>query len=221
MKKIPLQEKAEIMSSHIFTGGPVDQFEIVGRQQFCLLINEGLNPDSLILDVGCGALRGGYWLIHFLRPKHYHGIEPNRTMLETALDNLFEPIIIKEKLPQFDYNFEFDFSVFGKKFNFFLARSIWTHASKLQIKNMLDGFNENSVDGAVFLTSYLSASWPFYRDYNGSEWVGLSHDSNSRGLVRHRFSWIQAQCETRHLSVQELNYGIFNKQRWLQIRKNS
>lgn len=221
MPDMTLQDKARLMSTQIFTGGPVDQFEIAGRMQFSLLIREGLNPDSKILDVGCGALRGGFWLIHFLKPGHYYGIEPNKAMVDMALEYLFDPIFVQEKQPQIDYNSKFDFSIFGKKLDFFLARSIWTHSSKLQIERMLDGFKENSEDGAVFLTSYLRASWPFHRDYKGSEWVGKSHESDAPGLVRHRFSWIQTQCTRRQLKVQELDYGIFNRQRWLKISKVS
>jgi hypothetical protein len=221
MLEMTLQDKARLISTHIFTGGPVDQFEIIGRLQFALLIREGLNPDSKTLDVGCGALRGGFWLIHFLRQGHYHGIEPNKAMVDTALEYLFDPIFIQEKQPQIDYNSDFDFSVFGKKLDFFLARSIWTHASKLQIKIMLDGFKDNSTDGAVFLTSYLRVSWPFHRDYKGNEWVGKSHESDAPGLVRHKLSWIQAQCASRQLKVRELDYGIINRQKWLIISKVS
>jgi hypothetical protein len=37
-----------------------------------------------VLDVGCGALRVGYWLIHFLEPENYYGIEPKKRMLGTG-----------------------------------------------------------------------------------------------------------------------------------------
>ena len=44
------------------------------------------------------------------------------------------------KRPRFGTNPHFDTSVFGEKFDFFLAYSIWTHASKGQIQAMLDSF---------------------------------------------------------------------------------
>ena len=71
-----LQKKAEELSSTIFLGGPTKFIEIVGRLQLIILLKEGLYPDSKVLDIGCGCLRGGYWLIHFLNPNCYFGIEP-------------------------------------------------------------------------------------------------------------------------------------------------
>jgi hypothetical protein len=99
-----------------------------------LLLKEGLYPESKVLDIGCGCLRVGYWLIHFLNPRCYFGMEPNRRMLEAGIEKILEPGLIDLKRPRFDCNADFDFSVFGERFDFFVARSIWTHASKTQIK---------------------------------------------------------------------------------------
>jgi hypothetical protein len=134
-----LQEKAVELSKHVFTGGPVEEFERVGRHQFITLLGQGLNLNSRVLDIGCGCLRAGYWLIHFLDPDCYFGIEPNRAMLETGLSSLLEPGLAEAKRPRFDHNADFNLTVFGERFDFVLARSIWTHASKTQIETMLDG----------------------------------------------------------------------------------
>ena len=48
--------------------------------------------------------------------------------------------------------------MFGVKFDFFLAYSIWTHASKTQIATMLSSFAATSQPKAVFLASYYPAS---------------------------------------------------------------
>ena len=64
-----MQEIAQMLHSQgIFTGGPPQYFEIVGRLQLATLVREGIYPQSKVLDVGCGCLRGGYWVIHFLDP---------------------------------------------------------------------------------------------------------------------------------------------------------
>jgi SAM-dependent methyltransferase len=214
-----LQHKAELLAKDTFLGGPVRDFERVGRLQLITLLRAGLYPQSKVLDIGCGCLRGGYWLIHFLAPGHYFGIEPNRAMLEAGLHHLLEPEVLRTKQPRFDHNSSFDASVFGEKFDFFLARSIWTHASKGQIAQMLDSFVLSSAGGAVFLTSYLRARWPIFRDYTGSEWVGKSHESSRRGLVFHRLDWIRAECDQRGLSVIELKEERYNGQVWLKVAK--
>jgi hypothetical protein len=71
------------------------------------------------LDIGCGCLRAGYWLIHFLNPRCYFGMEPNRTMLEAGIEKILEPGLIDLKRPRFDCNADFDFSIFGERFDFF------------------------------------------------------------------------------------------------------
>jgi SAM-dependent methyltransferase len=75
----------------IFTGGPPQLFESAGRLQFSTLIREGLWPHSKVLDIGCGALRAGYWLVRFLEPERYYGIEPNRKMLDKGIEYVLTP----------------------------------------------------------------------------------------------------------------------------------
>jgi len=41
-----------------------------------------------LLDIGCGALCGGYWMINFLRPGCYFGVEPNTFMFEEGVKHL-------------------------------------------------------------------------------------------------------------------------------------
>ena len=63
-----LQKKAELLGEKTFLGVPIIDFEKGGREHFIYLLAAGLNPCSKIVDLGCGVLREGYWLIHFLRP---------------------------------------------------------------------------------------------------------------------------------------------------------
>lgn len=82
----------------VFTGGPPELFESAGRLQISTLIREGLNPDSKLLDVGCGCLRAGYWLVRFLDPECYFGIEPNQQMLEAGIKNCLTPQLVLESV---------------------------------------------------------------------------------------------------------------------------
>lgn len=153
-----VQQRAERLAAEMFIGGPVKWFEQAGRMQFEVLLHEGLQPTSKVLDVGCGALRAGYWLLHFLEPGCYFGIEPNQTMLQAGIDRILEPGLLERSKPTFSSLENFDFSTFGTRFDFVLARSIWTHASKAQICDMLDSFASTASRTGVFLTSYRPAS---------------------------------------------------------------
>jgi SAM-dependent methyltransferase len=152
------QAQSERLAETTFLGGPPADFERVGRLGFEVLLREGLLPSSRVLDVGCGALRVGYWLMRFLDSGCYFGIEPNREMLRVGLEELLEPEVVQRAEAHFSHNDDFDFSVFGERFDFVFARSIWTHASKPQIHAMLASFAATSAPGGVFLASYHPAS---------------------------------------------------------------
>jgi SAM-dependent methyltransferase len=154
-----LQERSErIAAEGIFLGGPTVDFERVGRLSFDVLLREGLRPGSRVLDFGCGALRVGYWLMRFLEPGCYYGIEPNSAMLQVGLDRLLEPDVVARAQAHFADNDDFDLSVFGVAFDYVLARSIWTHTSREQISTMLGSFAASSAPAGMLLATYHPAT---------------------------------------------------------------
>jgi SAM-dependent methyltransferase len=153
-----LQEKSERLAETTFLGGPQGHFERVGRLCFEVLLKEGLRPSSRVLDVGCGALRAGYWLMRFLDTGCYFGVEPNREMLRVGLEEIVQPDVLARAGARFAHNDDFDFSVFGERFDFVLARSIWTHTSKAQIRTMLSSFAATAAPEGAFLASYHPAT---------------------------------------------------------------
>ena len=213
-----LQQRAELLGAHTFLGVPVRDFEAGGRELFITLLNAGLTPDATLVDIGCGVLRGGYWLIHFLEPGRYCGIEPHAGRLAMGTGTILEPGVLDAKRPRFDTNPRFDTSVFGERFDFFLAYSVWTHASKPQIRTMLDAFLRDARDDAVFLASYLPAGWG-RPDYRGDAWFGTSHESDVPGCIHHDRRWIRAECERRGLTARELGRDRTYRQSWLAIAR--
>lgn len=207
----------ELMQQQGFMGVPLQTFEQAGRNQLIALLNQGLNPESTVLEIGCGCLRVAYWLIRFLDQDCYHGIEPARPRVDYGIRYILEPEVVKLKRPRFDHNAEFDASAFNTRFDFFLAGSIWTHASKEQIQATLDCFIRYSRPTSVFLTSYLPARSPD-EDYQGDSWVGTSHTSDVPGVVRHSLRWIEATCRDRGLRVKQLPDEAFDDQTWLRIQ---
>jgi len=213
----------KLQSEGIFTGGPPQLFESAGRLQLSTLVREGLYPSSRLLDIGCGCLRAGYWLVRLLDVGCYYGIEPNAKMLQAGIDYVIGPELQTAKKPSFATNDRYDFSVFGVKFDAFLARSVWTHAPKSQIQTMLDGFVQHSTPDAFFLTSYYPARW-FKRgswDYRGANWRGRSHLSTKPDQVCHKLSWIEAQCRSRGLFLREVDEPPFNGQHWLMLSRKA
>lgn len=206
------------MAAEGFLGVPVATFEAAGRSQLIELLKHGLRHESKFLDFGCGCLRIAAWVIPFLDADCYFGVEPARKRVELGLRYIMPPEVVRDKRPRFDHNDSFDSSPFGERFDFFLARSIWTHASKRQIEATLNSFVRDGNDGATFLTSYLPAE-SAEDDYTGDVWVGTSHESDVPGVIRHRLSWLVEQCANRGLTVEELPGFDCDQQLWLRITR--
>jgi SAM-dependent methyltransferase len=213
----------EAIGKHLnedFLGGPAELFDVAGREQLIVLLEHGLLYTSRVLDIGCGCLRGGRWIMSVLEPGHYFGIEPQRAMVEKGLQRFVDPKIIEIKAPHFDYNDRFDFSVFGETFTHFMARSIWTHASKSQIETMLDGVVACGEANAILLASFRPPRM-FGRngDYKGDHWVGRSHTSEIGGMVTHSYRWIERACDRRGLRSHRLDRPPVGKQWWIAVSK--
>jgi cyclopropane fatty-acyl-phospholipid synthase-like methyltransferase len=70
--------------------GPADLWAMKRRFQFEFLTSRGLRPEHRLIDVGCGALRGGIPLIEYLDTGHYTGIEARAAVLDEGRKELAE-----------------------------------------------------------------------------------------------------------------------------------
>ena len=214
-----VQAQAEAMIERYgFLGVQRWNFAEGGRQRFAILVDAGLRPESKLLDIGCGCLRVAAWVMRYLAPGGYCGIEPARERVAHGREYLFDDATWERQRPRFDHNAGFDTGVFGERFDYFFACSIWTHASKPQIEIMLDGFLRHTNPGAVFLASYLPAESPA-DDYQGTTWVGTSHESSTPGVIRHSLDWIRGQCARRELALDELPGRDTDDQLWLKVTR--
>ena len=108
-------------------------WEELGRLQFDTLLREGLETRHRLLDIGCGALRGGIHFIEYLDRGHYAGIDisegildAGRRLLPSDLGEKKAPVLIQNKdleLKEFDNNM----------FDFLLAQSLFTHLPEDEI----------------------------------------------------------------------------------------
>ena len=209
LNRIPL------FSSVVFLGGNWDIFFQVGIMQLELLQSQGLDKDDYVLDIGSGCFRGGLWVCKYLSSNRYYAIEPNKVMVYFGLRHVLQKDLCKKKKPTIHHNTDFTFSAFQKKFDYVIARSIWTHASKGQIMIMLEEFIHCSSPKGMFLASYIPTNGR--EEYEGEEWIGRSHTSEIGGYVYYSFSWIQTICQQYNLHVEELSDFIIGEQIWLKI----
>lgn len=139
--------------------------------------------------------------------REHHAVEPVRERVDTAAKLLGIDINTY-------YNDDWEFPDID--FDFVLARSIWTHASKDMIAKMISEFAENSSPQGRFLTSFRSAEND-RQDYKETEWVGKVLKSDRAGMVRHSLEWVRNECWKHDLEVEPVGeqYG----QTWLLITR--
>lgn len=213
-----LEEKAaELERRGIFLGGPLHKFVRGGRCQLEVLLQNGLTPNDRVVDVGCGCLRGGWWIINFLRPGRYFGIEPNRQMLEAGIDVMLGPDLLAEKQPQFSNTDDFDLTVFAATFEFAIARSVWTHASRDQIRTMLRSFLKCSHKHSLIVASILPPGEK-EKESAGTAWVGKSHISQVEGMAKYSLATVRNICREEGYEATPLDIG--EGQRWLLVKRD-
>lgn len=107
--------------------GPPEHYDFMGATQFRLVTAFGLREDHVYLDIGCGSLRAGKLILQYLLPGGYHGIEPNRWLIDDAIANEIGETLIRIKEPRFSHSDDFDLQGFGRSFDFLMAQSIFSH----------------------------------------------------------------------------------------------
>lgn len=144
-----------------------DNYDVVAALQFTLLTALGLREHHYLLDIGCGSLRGGRLFIPYLLPNRYFGIEPEAWLVEDGIKNELGESIIALKKPNFVYDRSFNLEVFGRKFDFLLAQSIFSHASAAQIRTCVASARKVMEPHAIFVANFVESNV----NYEGDEWV--------------------------------------------------
>ncbi|HYC94419.1 MAG TPA: class I SAM-dependent methyltransferase [Sphingomicrobium sp.] len=109
-----------------FIGGMWDE---IGGLQMSFLEANGLKPDNVLLDIGCGSLRLGVRAVEFLEPGNYWGTDLNRELLDAGYEKEIVPAGLSAKLPreQLVTDEEFDFAGVPTSIDFAIATSVFTH----------------------------------------------------------------------------------------------
>lgn len=139
-------------------------FDLIGRIELALLIQEGLRPDHTVVDFGCGTGRLAIHLVPFLDGGHYIGIDIARSMLERAgrlLDERAAPSRcrtewVKQTSPQF--------ALPDDCVDFMCAFSVFTHMEHEDSYRYLLDARRVVRPGGRFLLSCLPMSLPIARE---------------------------------------------------------
>ena len=84
----------------------------IGEDNFRYLLARRLRPEHKFLDFGCGSLRNGVWIIRFLNPGNYYGIDADRWQLEAGARVEIPLHDLGTKVPRLLHNSEFRIDFF-------------------------------------------------------------------------------------------------------------
>lgn len=129
----------------------------VGELQFEYIKAHGLKPDHRLLDIGCGALRGGLHFIRYLERGHYHGLDINPSLIEAGRRELDAVGGLEDRDPQLLVDSGFAASRFGVRFDFALAVSVFTHLPMNHIVRCLVEVRKVLNPGAQLFASHFEA----------------------------------------------------------------
>lgn len=147
--------------------GPLKQYDFMGATQFRLLCTLGLRANHHILDFGCGSLRAGRLFITYLDESRYFGIEPNRWLIEDAVNNQLGKDLLDIKKPRFHHNSDFVTNVFSQQFDFIIAQSIFSHAGRDLIASSLKNFRDSLKPDGLIAVTFIEG----IEDFDDSGWV--------------------------------------------------
>ncbi len=136
-----------------FVGGMWDE---VGALQFEYMKSAGLQPGHRLLDMGCGALRGGVHFVRYLDAGHYCGMDINASLLDAGRREL-EVSGLTDKGAQLLADDGFAAHRFGQRFDVAIAVSLFTHLPLNHIIRCLVEVSRVLAPGAHFYASYFDA----------------------------------------------------------------
>ena len=141
---------------HSAVGG---MWEHIGKLQFNFLTDNGLTPDSSLLDIGCGTLRGGRFFIRCLNPNRYTGIDISPAAIEYAKRLVCDENLVGKRprlLVSHDRDLRFR-QFAGESFDFILAQSVFTHLRQEHIEECFEHIGHIMTHTSRFFFTYNEA----------------------------------------------------------------
>ena len=185
-----------------FVGRP-DRYDLVSAMQFNLLAGLGLRETHRLLDIGCGSLRAVRLFIVYLLPGRYHGIEPEEWLVRDGVAHESGSDLVELKQPRFAHNRDFSLGVFETDFDFLVAHSIFSRASRQQIRTCLAEARKVMHPESIFAATFLKAE----QSYEGQDRVYPD-------CVGYKPSDMEAMAAEQGLGFRAIDWPHPNGQSW-------
>jgi SAM-dependent methyltransferase len=168
----------------------------IGKLQLHYLVTHGLDPSSVLIDIGCGCLRGGVHFVAYLAQGNYFGLDLNQSLLDAGYDIELQAVGLQHKLPreQLVCDDDFDFEAFPLPFDFAIAQSLFTHIPPNDIRVCLERLSRRMKPGGKLFATF----YPIPEDHRAGEVVdrpGGWHTFDARDPYHYRMSDVIQLCD--------------------------
>jgi len=198
LKKINLFYFKEYRRNYV--GGKFDE---IGNLQYEIFKELCLRPQSLFLDVGCGCLRGGRYIINYLDKNCYYGIDNCASLIKSGLK--YELINKNDKNK---INFENNFFVTDNfniqtniKFDYINCFSLFTHLNLNYISLVLDLIKKCLRNNSICIATFFDKK------------DNLKGHYDTRDPFHYDLQTLEALCTTKKLSLKTTNFLHPRKQK--------
>lgn len=128
----------------------------IGALQVAYLRRSGLQPDDRLLDIGCGSLRAGRFLIDYLEAGNYTGMDINPRVIEAGKELVGEETLARRD-PTLLVNEDLRFEELEGTFDRLLAQSVFTHLPPEKIRECFEHVPRVMDTDSTFHFTYADA----------------------------------------------------------------
>lgn len=171
-----------------WVGGLWDE---VGALQFEFLKMNGLSPQHRLLDIGCGALRGGLHFVRHLERGNYYGLDVNPSLIEAGRWELVEAGL-SDREPTLIVDDRFNMGRFGVSFDYAIAISVFTHLHLNEIAGCLVQTKKVLKPSGKLFASFFEAPSPLWLEPITHEPGGVvsAFDADPFHLALAEIEWV-------------------------------
>jgi hypothetical protein len=132
----------------------------MGELQFKFLVEYGLLPEHVLLDIACGSLRLGTRVIPYLNAGNYLGIDIKGDLIEHGKIAELGRALCRVKQPEFVVSGSFEFKKLSKKPDVAIAQSLFSHLIQRDIAHRLKNLSEHRKDSTVLYATFFEVDAP-------------------------------------------------------------
>lgn len=141
------------------------------------LLEQGLKPEHVFLDVGCGACRTAQNIVPYLNANNYYGIDRMPELIEYGLNEVFDHNVVLTKQPKFSVNSDFNLGFVDKPVDYVWCQSLMSHLNISDIQKCLTNIKNISNENTKIYFTYFQQRGKFRdEDADSNSKIDIEYD---------------------------------------------